>query len=75
MSVCIIRKLAADHCGNDILSIDSFFSWEDFNTILASPEVPSTVSLSSCSTMGRELMKSDISKGRLPREVVGSNSC
>ena len=35
------------------------------------------VSLSSCSTKGRELMKSGsrISRGRLPREVEGSNSC
>lgn len=41
--------------------------------ILASSEVPSTVSLSSWSIMGSELIKSGITYGRLPREVVGSN--
>ena len=42
--------------------------------ILASPEVPSTVSLSSWRIMGRQLMKSEVRNGRLPREEVGSNS-
>ena len=48
--------------------------WQDFKRILESPNVPSTVSLSSWRIMGRELIKSGISNGRLPREVVGSNS-
>ena len=42
--------------------------------ILASLEVPSTVSLTSCSAEERELMKSGMRKGRLLREAKGLNS-
>ena len=74
MRVCIIRKLAAGHCENEIFSRESFLSWAVFNTILASPEVPSTVSLTPCSTNGRELMKSGMRRGLLLREAKGFNS-
>ena len=75
LRICIIRKSAAYHRGNEILLREDFLSWEDFKMILASSEVPSTVSLSSWSIMGSELIKSGITNGCSPREVVGSNSC
>ena len=42
--------------------------------ILPSLEVPSRVSLTSCSAKGRELMKSGMRRGRLLREAKGLNS-
>ena len=72
MRVCIIRKLAADHCENEIFSRES--SCPERFLILASLEVPSTVSLTSCSANGRELMKSGMRRGRLLREAKGLNS-
>ena len=42
--------------------------------ILASVEIPSTVSLTSCSAKGRELMKFGMRRGRLFREAKGLNS-
>ena len=74
MRVCIIRKLAAHHCENEIFSRESFLSWAVFDTILTSPEVPSTVSLTSCSAKGRELMKCGMRRGRLLRKAKGLNS-
>ena len=51
MRVCIIRKLAADHCENEIFFQERVSCPEQF-LILASLEVPSMVSLTSCSAKG-----------------------
>ena len=67
-------KVSRCNCENEIFSRESFLSWAVFNTILASPEVPSTVSLTSCSAQGRELMKFGMRRGRFLREAKGLNS-
>ena len=72
MRVCIIRKLAADHCEKK--SFQERVSCPERFLILASLEVPSTVSSTSCSARGRELMKFGMRRGRLLREAKGLNS-